>query len=103
LLETMMGLFHSPVFMRYPSIGPGWLHPVMLHERQVANRPVFSLLFAQVPHGGSQVVGTMLLWDATQLPQGFLDLLTPAHRSVSLKQMLTASTLEYVSTTWYTK
>jgi hypothetical protein len=27
----------------------------------------------QLSHGGSQVVGTMLLWDATHLPQGFLD------------------------------
>src|SRR5713101_5868898 len=55
LLETMMGLFHIPVFMRHPSIVPGGLHPVVLHEGLVAKRPIFSLLFAQLPHSGAEM------------------------------------------------
>ena len=69
----MMGLFHIPVFMRHPSIVPGRLHPVVLHEGLVAKRPVFSLFFAQLPDGCTQVIGAVLLWDPTQLPECFLD------------------------------
>src|SRR5713101_6322005 len=73
LLETMMGLFHIPIFMRHPSIVPGGLHPVVLHEGLVAKRPVFSLLLAQVPHGGAEMVSAVLLWNSTKLPERFLD------------------------------
>jgi hypothetical protein len=73
LLETMMGLFHIPVFMRHPSIVPGGLHPIVLHEGLVAKRPIFSLLFAQVPHGGAEMVSSVLLWHSTKLPERFLD------------------------------
>src|SRR6266849_9488133 len=73
LLETMMGLFHIPVFMRHPSIVPGGLHPVVLHEGLVAKRPIFSLLFAQLPHSGAEMVSAVLLWNSTKLPERFLD------------------------------
>ena len=68
-----MGLFHIAVFMRHPSIVPGGLHAVMLHECLVANRPVFSLLFAQLPHSSTQMVSAMLLWNSAELPERFLD------------------------------
>ena len=48
---------------------------VQPHERLVASRPVFSLFLAQVSHGGAQVVGAVLLWDPTKLPERFLNAL----------------------------
>src|SRR5213082_2355278 len=68
-----MRLFHIPVFMCHPSIVPGGLHPVMLHERLITNRPVFSLLLAQLSYGGAEMVSSVLLWHSTQLPERFLD------------------------------
>jgi hypothetical protein len=73
LFEPIMGLFHIPVFMRHPSIVPGGLHPVVLHEGLVAKGPIFPLFFAQLPHSCTQVVGAVLLWNPTQLPERFLD------------------------------
>jgi len=75
LFETVMGLLHIAVFMRDPLIVPGGLHAVMPHEGLVTTRPVFSLFFAQQPHGCTQVVGAMLLWNPTNLPEGFLNAL----------------------------
>ena len=44
----------------HPLIVPGRLHPVVLHEDLVANRPVFFLAQAQLPHGGAEMVGPVL-------------------------------------------
>ncbi len=84
LLETMMGLFHIPVFMRHPSIVPGGLHPIVLHEGQVSKRPIFSLLFAQVPHGGAEMVSSVLLWNSTKRPVRFLDPLSQGLKRFAL-------------------
>jgi hypothetical protein len=84
LLETIMGLFHIPVFMCHPSIVPGWLHPVVLHEGLVAQRPVFSLLLTQVPHGSAQMVSSVLLWHSTKRPVRFLDPLSQGLKRFAL-------------------
>src|SRR5215470_14035844 len=69
----MMGLLHISIFMGHSLIIPGRLHCVVLHECLIANCPVFFFFFAQLPHCSSQVISAMLFWNATDLPESFLD------------------------------
>jgi len=98
LFKPVVGLFHIPILMSHPSIVPGRLHAVVGHERIVPLRPVFLSRLVQVTHRCAEMIGAVLLGYSAQLPQCFFDALGQSPRSVSLKQMLTASALEYVST-----
>jgi len=73
LFEAVVGLFHIAVLMSHPGIVPGRLHAVVGHERLVACGPLLFLFRFQVLHGGTQVIGPMLLGHSTQLPQRFFD------------------------------
>src|SRR4051794_46362 len=62
--------FDRAVFVRDPSIVARRLHPVMLTERLVAFGLVF--LGREIAVGRRQTVSTMLLGNAAELPQRFL-------------------------------
>jgi hypothetical protein len=49
------------------------LHAIMSHQCLISRRPIFSLCLACVFNGSAQVVGAMLLWHTTDLPQRFFD------------------------------
>src|SRR5579859_2644397 len=68
-----MGLLDIPIFMRHSSIVPGGLHAVVCHQRLVSNGPVFSIFLAELTHRCAQMVGAMLLWHTTNLPERALD------------------------------
>jgi|SRR5712691_7841289 len=71
--EAVVRLLHIPIFMRYPGIIPRRLHPVMSHKRLVALRPVLRAALALLLDCRAQMIGAVLLWNASDLPQTILN------------------------------
>ncbi len=95
-----MGLLDITILMGDACVVPGRLQAVVPHEGQVSLGEGFLLIAGQMPNGCAQMVGAMLNWNASDLPERLLNADHASASKVSPKHTRTASTWEYVSTKW---
>ena len=71
LLEAVVGLLDIAILVGHAGLVGGRLEAVMGHERGIALGPL-AVTVGNLDHGGTQIVGAVLLRDAAELPEAGL-------------------------------